>query len=335
MRIRKSLLPLLLCCAALQVAGEVRAQASGQSDYQYHLSGNGADVKSRTSGGAALMGGGKDVDAAFQWMIQKSGGGDFVVIRASGTEAYHPYISRLGKLDSVETLIIKSRKAAGEPFVIERIRNAEALFIAGGDQANYLNFWKATPVAEAIQSLIDRQVPVGGTSAGLAVLGEFLFPAYFDTINSKEALENPFHPRLVLEKQFLKLPWLRGLITDSHFVERDRMGRLLAFMARLREDGWLKEAKAIAIDRETAVLVESDGRATLAGKNAAYFLRVEHRPEVCARDLPLTYRNLSVYKISAGASFNLAEWRGTSGVAYTLSVEKGVLHSTQARGQIY
>jgi cyanophycinase len=334
MRISKSLMPRLLGCALL-VAGNLTARASGQDDYQYHLSGNGADAKSRTSGGTALMGGGKDVDAAFQWMIQKSGGGDFVVIRASGTDAYNPYISRLGKLDSVETLIIKSRKAASEPFVIERIRNAEALFIAGGDQANYINFWKDTPVAEAIQSLIDRGVPIGGTSAGLAVLGEFLFPAYFDTITSKEALENPFHPRLVLEKQFLRLPYLRGTITDSHFVERDRMGRLLTFLARLKEDGWLKEARAIAIDREAAVLVESDGGATLAGKNAAYFLRVEHRPEVCVRDLPLTYRGISVYKISAGASFNLTDWRGRSGIAYTLSVEKGLLHSTQAKGQIY
>jgi hypothetical protein len=36
------------------------------------------------------MGGGTDVDAAFQWMCQRSGGGDFLVIRATGTDAYNP-----------------------------------------------------------------------------------------------------------------------------------------------------------------------------------------------------------------------------------------------------
>jgi cyanophycinase len=311
------------------------SQAARQSDYQYHLSGNGEDVKTETSGGSALVGGGTDVEAAFQWMIKKSGGGDFVVIRASGSDAYNPYIKKLGKLDSVETLIIKSRKAASEQFVIDKIRNAEALFIAGGDQGNYINFWKGTPMAEAIQSLVEKKVPIGGTSAGLAVLGEFLFPALFDTITSKEALENPFSQRLVLDKHFLKLPNLQGIITDSHFVERDRMGRFVAFLARLKNDDWVKEAKGIAIDRETAVLVETDGTVTLAGKNAAYFLRVSNKPEVCAPNRPLTYRDISVYKISGTATFNLANWRGNSGIAYSLSAEKGFLVSTQSKGQIY
>jgi cyanophycinase len=311
------------------------SQATSQSDYQYHLSGNGEDVKTETSGGAMLMGGGTDVDAAFQWMIKKSGGGDFVVIRASGSDAYNPYIKKLGNVDSVETLIIKSRKAASEQFVIDKIRNAEALFIAGGDQANYINFWKGTPVAEAIQSLVARQVPIGGTSAGLAVLGEFLFPALLDTITSKEALENPFNQHLVLDKHFLNLPNLQGLITDSHFVERDRMGRFIAFLARLKQDGWVKEAKGIAIDRETAVLVEADGSTALAGKNAAYFLRAQSKPEICTKAQPLTYRNISVYKISGTATFNLRNWRGNSGIAYNLSAEKGFLVSTQAKGLIY
>jgi cyanophycinase len=331
---KRLLTPLCIICAILFIFVP-SGRAARQSDYQYYLAGNGGDVKTETSGGSALMGGGTDVDEAFQWMIKKSGGGDFVVLRASGTAAYNPYIKKLGNVDSVETLIVKSRKAAYNPFVIDKIRNAEALFIAGGDQANYINFWKGTPLARAIQSLVAKKVPIGGTSAGLAVLGEFLFPAFFDTITSKEALENPFSQRLVLDKQFLKLPNLQGLITDSHFVERDRMGRLITFLARLTNDRWAKEAKGIAIDRETAVLVEVGGSASVAGKNAAYFLHARNKPEVCARNQPLTYRNISVYKISGAATFNLKNWRGTSGYAYSLAAEQGRLLSTQANGQIY
>lgn len=334
MAIKRPLIPFCFACAIFFVFLPL-VQATQQSDYQYYLSGNGEDIKTKTSGGLALMGGGTDVDAAFQWMIKKSGGGDFVVIRASGSNDYNPYIKKLGKVDSVETLVIKSRKAASDPFIVNKIRNAEALFIAGGDQAKYINFWKDTPVAEAIQSLVEKQVPIGGTSAGLAVLGEFIFPALFDTITSKEALENPFNPSLVLDKHFLNLPNLQGLITDSHFVERDRMGRLVAFLARLRNDDWVKQAKGIAIDRETAVLVENDGSATLAGKNAAYFLRVGNKPEVCLKNQPLTYRDISVYKISGTATFNLANWRGNAGIAYRISAEKGILVSTQANGKIY
>lgn len=325
--------PIFLCL--LVVVSAMASQAATPSDYEYHLAGNGEDAKTQSSGGLVLMGGGTDVDAAFQWMIKKSGGGDFVVLRASGTDAYNPYINKLGKLDSVETLIIKSRQAASDAFIINKIRHAEALFIAGGDQANYINFWKGTPVQEAIASLVAKKVPIGGTSAGLAVLGEFLFPAFNDTITSKEALANPFSNLLILDRQFLNLPNLDGLITDSHFVERDRMGRLVTFLARLLTDGWTKEAKGLGIDRETAVLVEADGKASVVGKNAAYFLRAKSNPEVCQETMPLTFRNLAVYKISGAATFDIRKWQGKNGKAYALSCVEGRLSSTQASGQIY
>jgi len=50
--------------------------------------GDTAEVRTRTKTGVVLMGGGKDVDAAFKWMIGKSGGGNVVIIRASGTNAF-------------------------------------------------------------------------------------------------------------------------------------------------------------------------------------------------------------------------------------------------------
>jgi cyanophycinase-like exopeptidase len=51
--------------------------------------------------------------------------------------------------------------------VLATIRNAEALFIAGGDQSRYVRFWQGTPVEDAIHELLARNVPIGGTSAGI------------------------------------------------------------------------------------------------------------------------------------------------------------------------
>src|SRR5580704_19014102 len=121
-----------------------------------------------------LMGGGKDVDSAFRWLIAKAGGGHVVVVRASGTDAYNPYILKLGAR-SVETLIVKTSEDARDPQTLEKIRHADALWIAGGDQWNYVGTWGRSPVRDALQSLIDRNIPFGGTSAGLAVLGEYSF----------------------------------------------------------------------------------------------------------------------------------------------------------------
>jgi len=309
--------------------------ASPKPAYEYYVLGSSNNVTRATTAGQLLMGGGTDVDAAFVWMINKSGGGDFVVIRATGTDAYNPYIYELGTVDSVETVIIKNRAAASDQFVVDKIRNAEALFIAGGDQFNYVSYWKGTPVEDAIHYLATRNVPIGGTSAGLAVMGEFIFPAANGTVDSSTVLGNPYNNKVTLDRDFLVLPNMGGIITDSHFVTRDRMGRLVAFLARIVKDGWAPSAKGIGIDEMTAIAVEANGTATVLGSGAAYFLRTPGAPEVCQAKKALTYRNLSVYRVSGSATFNFSTWTGNGGTAYIFSAENGVLISTQAGGGIY
>ena len=61
--------------------------------YQHFVVGNPADVVTTTTPLLVLQGGGTDVDENFVRMGAAAGGGDFVVIRASGTDAYNPYIS--------------------------------------------------------------------------------------------------------------------------------------------------------------------------------------------------------------------------------------------------
>lgn len=329
--VRRSMAVLMMFVGALWLP----PAATAATGYEYYVTGNSADVTRVTSGGMMLMGGGTDVDAAFQWLIGKAGGGDIVVIRASGTDAYNPYIYGLGTVDSVETLIIQTRTAASDSFVINKIRNAEAVFIAGGDQANYVNFWKDTPVEDAIHAVVARNAPIGGTSAGLAIMGQFLFSAQNGTITSSEALANPYNRKVALDRDFLTLPNMSAVITDSHFVSRDRLGRLVTFLARLVQDGWTAQAKGIGIDEQTAVLIEPNGAASLRGTGAVYFLRTPGTPEICRSRAALTYRNVSVYRVSGAATFNLATWSGTSGTAYTVSANQGTLSSTQAGGNIY
>ena len=318
------------------VIGQVSSvSAGGKAKYEYYVVGNDGDVSTSTSAGLLLMGGSTDVDAAFQWMINKSGGGDFVVIRATGTDAYNPYIYELGTVDSVATIIIKHRNPASDPFVLEKIRSAEALFIAGGDQYNYVDYWKGTPVEDAIHELAGRNVPIGGTSAGLAIMGEFLFTAENNTVDSATALSDPYGKRIALDRDFLSLPNMGGVITDSHFAARDRMGRLVTFLARIIQDDWASEARGIGVDERTALLVEPNGSVSLVGEGAAYFLRTPGKPEVCESRTALTFRDVSVYRISGSATFNLSKWSGKGGSAYSLTAENGVLTSTQVGGAIY
>ncbi len=301
--------------------------ANENSDYAHFIVGNPADVITQTSPGLLLAGGGADVDAAFLWLIRKSGGGDIVVLRASGTDAYNGYIAGLGPVDSVETIITFTREAAYSSFVLDRVAAAEALFIAGGDQASYVRLWKNTPLADLINTLARRGIPIGGSSAGLAIMAEFIYPARLGSAVSANVLNNPFHQSLMLERDFFDLPYLAATITDSHFADRDRMGRLIAFLARIIKDGWASSARGIGIDEGTAVLVEADGSAAVLGRGAAYFLQSEEPPELCQPNQPLTFRNITVTKVFPGGSFNLANWLGTGGNSYRISAMAGRLES--------
>jgi cyanophycinase len=308
--------------------------------YQYFVVGNPADVVTPTSGLLVLQGGGTDVDENFVRMGARAGGGDFVVIRASGTDAYNPYIYGLCSCDSVATIIFKNRQASFNAFVIETIRNAEALFIAGGDQSEYVQFWKNTPVEDAINYVAAKPAPVGGTSAGMAIMSEFVYSAMSNSsLTSAEGLTDPFHRDLTLDRDFVALPKLGGKITDQHLQERDRMGRTVAFLARLVHDGWTSQGLAIAADRETALHVDPvSGKSEVLSTPThptpyVYFLRTPGPPEVCEPGTPLTYRDIAVYRIGPGGAFDLDTWHGTGGIAYTLSAEDGVL--TSSRGEIY
>jgi cyanophycinase len=328
------LLPELRICVCLCLIYSAQAEEPG---YKYFALGNPSGAISKTRPGYALMGGGTDQDAAFQWMCDRAGAGDFVVLRASGTDAYNSYIKNLcPALSSVETLIVTSRVGAGAPFVVEKVRTASAVFIAGGSQDNYINFWQGTPLDDALNSAIQKGVPVGGTSAGLAVLGEYSFAALKDTVQSGQALANPFHEKVTITRDFLRVPHLEGKITDSHFAARDRMGRLVAFLARISSDGWTRAPFGIGVDEKTAVLMDADGSASVTGAGAAYFLRSPGPPENCSRNQPLTYRNISVFRLTAGAGrFNVASWTGSGGLEYKLSAENGVLKSSLAGNRVY
>lgn len=327
--------------AAVLCVSTALAAPKGRPGYEHYLVGNPADAASAhppTTPSAMLMGGGTDVDAAFQWMIARAGGGDFVVIRASGTDAYNPYIYAMGGVDSVETLIVKTRDAASDPVVVDKVAKAEALFIAGGDQSDYVKLWKGTPLAAAINGLIARKVPVGGTSAGLAILGANLYSALYGTVESADALANPYTRRVTLDRDFLAVPGLAGTIADPHFHARDRMGRLLTFVARTVQDGWtpVAQARGIGVDEETALLIDN-GIATRVGTGSVYLLKPSIAPTVCQSRKPLTFRNVAVQRMSGGGSFNLGSWASPDAAtqAYDLSVEAGVLTSSQAGGAVY
>jgi cyanophycinase len=314
------------------------APAAG-AKWKYFRAGNAADSAAKPRAGFALMGGGAQLDPAFRFLCERANGGDFLILRANTEDDYarqvNEEIKGLCPLNSVATIVFSDREDSDDPKVVQVIEQAEAIFFAGGDQANYVRFWQDTPVQDALNRHIAAGKPLGGSSAGLAILGEFSFASIIDTVHSPEALADPYGNKVTLSRDFLRIPLLSGIITDTHLAKRDRMGRLVVFLARILQDGWATQVRAIAVEENAAVLLDPDGSAKVVGSGPAYFLEVRNPPEVCRRKTPLRFRGISVHRAPAGASFDLKTWRGENGDDYQLIAENGELKAVGSTHGIY
>jgi cyanophycinase len=207
--------------------------------WKYFRSGNAADSTVTPRAGLALMGGGEQ-NPALKFLCERANGGDFLILRANTEDDYaqkvNDEIRTLCPLNSAATIVFSEREDSDDQKLLEHITQAEAIFIAGGDQSNYVRFWQDTPVQDALNRHIAAGKPIGGSSAGLAVLGEFSFSSMIDTIHSPDALADPYGNKVTISRDFLRIPLLAGTITDTHFAKRERMGRLVVFLARILQD---------------------------------------------------------------------------------------------------
>ena len=324
-RFLSMLLSVLVVGAMLSAVGTASATERRGHGYRSWLRGDPADVHPVTTGGAMLAGGAYDRATAWRWFLEHAGYGDIVTICATCDAVYNGYIYNLHEVDSAQTLKLTKRVASSDPFVLDALAGADGIFFAGGDQSDYVRIWKDSPVEDAINDAIARGVPVGGISAGLAIQGEFLFSAEKNTITSDRALLNPYNHKVTLRRDMLRVPHLAATITDSHFSERQRQGRLVTFMARTIADGWTNEVRGIGVDAATAVLLEADGSATVVGPGAGWFFRMRAGDvETCVAGQPLETRAVDVIGVHRGDVFDLTTWSGT-GERHTIRAADGAL----------
>ena len=249
--------------AGAVLVGLLLALPVAAADLGHYLLG---DTAARTPGkvepGLLLMGGGDRNFDAMRWFMRKAGNGHIVVLRASqGGEIGEEFFNEVGGIASVETFVFKDRESAYDPAVLAALKRADGIFLAGGDQSRYVRYWRGTPVAAALDAHVRAGKPLGGTSAGLAVQGEYFYGAMDGgSQTSPAALADPLGDGNTIETGFLHLDALQGVITDTHFSERGRLGRLVAFVAK-GEALADRPLIGLGVDEDAAVAVEGDGRA--------------------------------------------------------------------------
>lgn len=303
-------------------------------NYTSYFTGSSTDVVTTPSGGICIMGGATEDDNAMRWFLQRANGGDVLVLRASGSDGYNSYLySELGvPVNSVESIVCHNAAASNAAYLHQKINQAEAIWFAGGDQWKYVSYWRNTPIANLVnQAIRERNIVVGGTSAGLAIMGQYYFSAQNGTVTSEEALGNPYNSFVTVDSTaFIRNEHLKSVITDSHFDDPDRRGRLVVFLSRILTDYGVR-GKAIACDEYTAVCIDTTGIARVYGGGAnyddnAYFIQpncdlADFTPEICSALTPLTWNKggkaLKAYQVKGTPggqnSFDLNDWKTGAG----------------------
>lgn len=181
--------------------------------------------------------------------------------KTESIRAYHPTarISTIGRATPADE-------------AVKLIDAASAMFFTGGDQKRITTKYlpddaQVTPELDAMKRLLQRGGVIAGTSAGDAMMGETMF----FTGRSAEALgirstrtregpdddaddkraELPLGPQIGRGMGFLSLA-----MTDSHFFERHRFGRLVAALedSGIRLGIGVGEDAAVEVNLETGEL---------------------------------------------------------------------------------
>lgn len=156
---------------------------------------------------------------------------------------------------NVRVLFTQNRKVADSPAFVAIINRARGIWFDGGRQYHDIEAYAGTRTERAFRGVLERGGVIGGSSAGMAVLGDFLVrgaPSHNNYIEDYPGLDKGFG-------------FLRDTATDMHVVARERLPDLTSVIARY--PGLL----GISADEGTAWVIRGDvGHIIGSGKAFVY-----------------------------------------------------------------
>ena len=227
------------------------------------------------TGKLLLIGGGSEYSnanswnaEAYSWAVQNASNKRVAVISME-TDATH-WLENYFKTSCgavwAKEFIISSYNTANLQITYDSLITYGIIFLKGGDQWDYYNFYKNTKTHQAIEFVYNTGGVICGTSAGMAILSKVIFTAEDGTVYPDECIENPNNQYVDLANDFL--PFMNGWIVDTHFAERGRMARLIAFMANWKFNN-SEVIYGLGVDDMTAVAINENNIATVFGTGAA------------------------------------------------------------------
>lgn len=262
-------------------------------------------------GSLLMMGGGGDVyykgawvEPVYIWFVQRADSGKIINIDVSSVaQGYADDFISCGADPASHPMQIATKTAANDSAIYRELISAQGIFIEGGDQWDYINTWKSTLVEDAIHNVFNNGGVIGGTSAGLAVQGSVSFSARYGTLHPEDAAYDPYSADMQFEDNFLQI--LPGVLTDSHFHPRGRLGRLVPMLARRIQDH-KEDLIGIGIDEKTALCLEPDRSGTVYGVGSVTIIHKTVESIIrCEPDRPVLFTDICLHQLIHGMGYDI------------------------------
>ena len=278
-----------------------------------------------------LMGGGEWVPEAFQWWLKQAGNGRVLILRASGGDELQDRLYReIGGTTAVQTLVFDSRRGADDPAVLRVVAApmpsslpaATSPAISASGRAPHSTV-HSTPMCAPASRL---PVPALAWPSSAAMP----MAPWMAAASPPGALADPMGSAVTLDSGFLQMPYLQRVVTDTHFDKRDRLGRLIVFVARAAQDSGDPDIVGIGVDEDTALCVEPDGRAQVYsadGEGKVWVVSPRDADRLVEGE-PLRFHAVPVTVVASGSRMRLDDFQAEADYQAVADVSDGEIEFT-------
>lgn len=249
------------------------------------------------------------------------------------------YFRALGASDALN-VIVASTEQADDPHLDPLFDGIDAVFIKGGNQGRYYDLWNERGLERNIRSVLERGGSIGGTSAGAMSLAQFALAGGRGP-NSEELLAEPCGSGLedtdggsALHADFFG--FVEDVIIDTHFSQRDRLGRLIAALAKLADETGNRHVVGIGIDEQTGLVIDRrQGALRVIGNGTVSFIAITPGSRIVREfGKPLTCTDARLQMFSDGAVLRGAERASDDETGGAAATQPAGAHLDVINGQI-
>ncbi len=232
-------------------------------------------------------------------------GADIAIIPTASAlpDAGRKYVSLFREIGArdVIPLPFESRSDCERKDWLDRLRQADGVFITGGNQLRLSTNLGGSSVGKVLRERNLEGQHIAGTSAGAAFLSEHMI-AFGE--------EGPT-PRSSMVTLAPGLGLTQRVVIDQHFRQRDRLGRLLAAVS------YNPRVIGVGLDEDTAVVIDPDDDMEVIGSGAVTIVdptQVEYSSMDSAKqDDPVSLIGVRLHVLIEGGRFNCRTLKASPG----------------------